>query len=109
MKSSYGHVQYTFVNPIGKKWEKAKKFVGLVSEKDKRNLRIFFKKLLFSNCSCKHVETSFGSPAAFFRQQKENFSLRVREWLKNNLVFSNYPARDLQLKAETGLLSVREG
>ena len=44
-----------------------------MSEKDKRNSRLFLKNIFRPNCSCKHVESIFGSPFAFFSSKGRIF------------------------------------
>ena len=77
--------------PHWKKMTKTKNF-SLSVRKRKKKFKIFFRKIYLPNCSCKHVESSSGSPAPFFWQKGENFSLNVRKWLKISMVFSVNPA-----------------
>ena len=71
-KFAYGHVEYTFDNLIGQNLIKSRGFFAQFLKTEKK-LKTFFKKLFLSNCSCKHVECSLGSLAAFFDNRSKLF------------------------------------
>ena len=48
-----------------------------------KEIQDFFEKIFRSNCSCKHVESSFGSPTAFFSSKRRNFFSQCPEMNKN--------------------------
>ena len=94
-KCSYGDVDYTFCQEC--------KFLSLMSEKDKRNSRLFFRKLFVSNCSCKHVGCSLGSRAGICAAKGPNFSAVCLELIKLLDIFSCNLLEKLRLNAEKKL------
>ena len=102
-KSSYGHVEDTSDNPSRKIWEKPN-FCSLSFRKKRRKkLETFFQEKNFSNCSCKHVESSFGSPTAFFSSKKRIFFAQYPELIKNLAGFSDNPAGKSSTQCQKGV------
>ena len=81
-KCSYGHLEYTIGNPIGKNWQKTKNFL-LSVRKRKKKFKTFFRKIYLPKCSCKHVESSSGSPASFFLTKGRKFFTQRPEMINN--------------------------
>ena len=94
--------------PHWKKLTKTKNFT-LSVPKRKKKFKIFFRKIYLPNCSCKHVESSSGSPASFFLTKGRNFFTQCPEMIKNfDGFFLSTLLENLRLNAEKHLLSVRE-
>ena len=68
--------------PYWKKWPFAKSF-SLSVRRRKKKFKTFFRKTYLSNCSCKHVEISSGSPASIFLTKGRKFFTQCPEMIKN--------------------------
>ena len=68
--------------PHWKKWRKAKIF-SLSVRKRKKKFKTFFRKKYLPNCSCKHVESSSGSPASIFLTKGQKCFTQCPVMIKN--------------------------
>ena len=88
--------------PHWKKMTKTKFFCS-VSEKSKKKTKTFFRKTNLSNCSCKHVESSSGSPASNFLTNDRKYSAHGQEMIKNLDRFSDIPNGKSSTERRKGL------
>ena len=70
---SHGHVEDIFDNYFEKKLIKCQKLFAQSPKNIEKTQDLFSRIFFRSNCSCKHAECSFGSPAALFDKRAKTF------------------------------------
>ena len=77
--------------PHWNKMTKKAKIFSLSVRKRRKKFKTFFRKIHLWNCSCKHVECSFGIPTSIFLTKEIKFFAQCQEMIKNLDRFSDTP------------------